>query len=487
MLFNSFAFVLFFPIVTAIYFALPHKLRALFLLIASAYFYMAFVPVYVLILAFTIVVDYFAGILLERARGSRRKLLLVMSLVANIGVLAIFKYYNFLNANGEALARSLGVGWGVPYLSILLPIGLSFHTFQAMSYTIEVYRGHQKAEKDFIVYALYVMYYPQLVAGPIERPQNLLHQFHQRHTFDASEATSGLRLMLLGIVKKVVVADRAAVVVDHIYDSPAVYSAPWLIVATVFFAFQIYADFSGYSDIAIGASRIMGIKLMTNFRRPYLARSIAEFWKRWHISLSTWFRDYLYVPLGGNRAGYARTQIHLVVTFLVSGLWHGANWTFVVWGALNGAYLVAANLTESLRARLTAKLGLSRVPRLMAGWQIGSTFALACLAWVFFRARTVSQGVAIVKTMVLGLPQCLSVSAVKAGFNATSLTYTDLFIPSFAIALLFAFDYASEKLGGMSWFERRPVWMRWSLYYAAAALVLGVGKFGLQQFIYFQF
>jgi alginate O-acetyltransferase complex protein AlgI len=486
MLFNSFQFMLFFPVVTAIYFALPHRMRALFLLAASAWFYMAFVPLYILILAFTIVVDYFAGLLLERTVGPKKKVFLVASLIANIGVLAVFKYYNFLNANAEGLARSLGVGWGVPYLSILLPIGLSFHTFQAMSYTIEVYRGHQKAERDFIVYALYVMYYPQLVAGPIERPQNLLHQFHEPKRFDAALAASGLRLMLFGLVKKVVVADRAAVVVDHVYDNPHAYSAPWLLVATAFFAFQIYADFSGYSDIARGASRVMGIELMVNFRRPYVSRSIGEFWSRWHVSLSTWFKDYLYVPMGGNRRGFSRTQVNLLVTFLVSGLWHGANWTFVVWGALNGGYLVFANLTKAARERLVLRVGLGGFPRLLAALQVASTFALVCLAWVFFRARSVQQGWAIVRTIAVGLPSCAKPAFVKSSFLATSLAPSDLLLPAVAVAVLCVCDVIAERVGG-DWFERRPAWQRWSLYYAGAAAVLAVGKFGLQQFIYFQF
>lgn len=301
MLFNSIEFLKFFVLVTTAYFALPHKYRYLLLLFSSCYFYMAFVPIYILILGFTIVIDYYAGILIERAEGPRRKKYLIISLVSNILVLAIFKYYNFFIENINLLLKEFGNSGDLSYLSILLPIGLSFHTFQAMSYTIEVYRGNQPAVRNFGIYSLYVMFYPQLVAGPIERPQNLLHQFTEEHKFDYQRVTSGLKLMAWGLFKKVVIADRLALFVDQVYDHPANYHGLSLIVATVFFSIQIYCDFSGYSDMALGAAEVMGFKLMQNFKQPYFSASISEFWKRWHISLSTWFKDYVYIPLGGNR------------------------------------------------------------------------------------------------------------------------------------------------------------------------------------------
>ena len=321
MLFNSFEFALFFPIVTILYFLLPHKHRWWLLLAASAYFYMVFVPSYILILGVTIVVDYFAGILIEREQSpKRKKYFLLASLIANIGFLAFFKYFNFLNTNIDALANLIGWNYSLPNLEIILPIGLSFHTFQAMSYTIEVFRGNQKVERHFGIYALYVMFYPQLVAGPIERPQNMLHQFHEEHSFDYQRVTDGLKLMTWGLFKKVVIADRLAPLVSEYYNNPQGFSGPELALGTVLFAVQIYGDFSGYSDIAIGAAQVMGFKLMTNFKRPYWALSISEFWKRWHISLSTWFRDYLYIPLGGNRVPFWRWQFNLLNVFLVSGL-----------------------------------------------------------------------------------------------------------------------------------------------------------------------
>ena len=293
MLFNSLHFLVFFVVVTTTYFVIPHKYRWFLLLASSCYFYMAFVPIYILILGFTIVIDYFAGILIENTKGKKKRLFLIASLIANIGVLAVFKYYNFLNDNLNILLHGIGYQNPIPHLSILLPIGLSFHTFQAMSYTIEVYHGKQKAERHFGIYSLYVMFYPQLVAGPIERPQNLLHQFYEKHYFDYQRVTDGLKLMAWGLFKKVIIADRLATVVDNVYNNPLEHTGLSFIIATIFFSFQIFCDFSGYSDMAIGAAQVMGFKLMKNFDRPYHSKSIHEFWGRWHISLSTWFKDYL--------------------------------------------------------------------------------------------------------------------------------------------------------------------------------------------------
>ena len=323
---------------------------------------MAFVPVYILILGFTIIIDYFAGILLEKTDGKNRRYWLIASLVANIGVLAVFKYYNFLNNNLSELLSSLGYQNTIHNLNILLPIGLSFHTFQAMSYTIEVYRGRQKAERHFGIYALYVMFYPQLVAGPIERPQNLLHQFYEKHEFDCNRVVEGLKIILWGLFMKIVIADRIAIYVNAVYNNSEQHSGKSLALATVFFAFQIYCDFAGYSNIAIGTAKVMGFKLMTNFNRPYFSRSISEFWKRWHISLSTWFRDYLYISLGGNRVSIPRWYLNLFLVFTISGLWHGANWTYIIWGSLNGFYLVFAIITEKWRKRFKQLIGLDQLP-----------------------------------------------------------------------------------------------------------------------------
>jgi alginate O-acetyltransferase complex protein AlgI len=476
MLFNSVDFLFFFAIVTTAYFALPHRYRWFLLLAASCWFYMAFVPVYILILGFTIVVDYFAGIYIEQSEGKKRRAFLIASLIANIGVLAFFKYYNFLNDNITALLHGVGYKNPIPYLSILLPIGLSFHTFQAMSYTIEVYRGHQKAERHFGIYALYVMFYPQLVAGPIERPQNLLHQFYEKHEFDPERIKAGLRLMLWGFFKKIVVADRLAIYVNYAYDKYDTASGNTLLMATLFFSIQMYCDFSGYSDIAIGSARVMGIKLMTNFKRPMFARTTSEFWQRWHISLSTWFKDYLYFPLGGSRVPVPRWYLNLMIVFLISGLWHGANWTFAIWGAINGLYVVIGIITKKWRSAFNSRIGLNKFPKLLHAVDLVIVFVLVCLVRVFFRAPTVEQAIIIFKRMFT-----FSGSVWFENPSMVIFSFT-------GILLLVGAEWLQEFHNGKFLFFNSPNrWVRRLAYTAMVILILVTGVFDGGQFIYFQF
>ena len=355
------------------------KGRILLLLLASCYFYMSFIPEYILILGGTVIVDYFAGFLIERNEGSARKGWLVVSLIANIGVLAVFKYYNFFIDNIHSGALLFGKSVTLPMLKIALPIGLSFHTFQAMSYTIEVYRKNQKAEKNFLVYALYVMFYPQLVAGPIERPQNVLPQLHEFRAYNWDNVKEGLARMLWGFFKKAVIADRLAMIVERAYGHAHETSSVALFIAAMFYSFQIYCDFSGYSDIAIGAAKVMNIRLVENFNQPYLAHTISNFWSRWHTSLSSWFRDYLYIPLGGNRKGAFRHKLNVLIVFLVSGLWHGANWTFIVWGLLHGVLVVL--LTWERRQEGEKRAGLNLAFRIVLN------FVLVTFLWIFFRSE----------------------------------------------------------------------------------------------------
>ncbi|MBP9069675.1 MAG: MBOAT family protein, partial [Bacteroidia bacterium] len=496
-LFNSVEFFIFFFVVTATYFVIPHKYRYLLLLLSSCYFYMAFVPIYILILGFTIVIDYFAGILIERTQGKRRKHYLILSLVSNILVLAVFKYYNFFNENITQLMLSLGYSNPIPYLSILLPIGLSFHTFQAMSYTIEVYRGNQPAVRNFGVYSLYVMFYPQLVAGPIERPQNLLHQFTEKHNFDYKRVTSGLKLMVWGLFKKVVIADRLSLFVDQVYDDPTSYQGLSLIVATLFFTFQIYCDFSGYSDMALGAAEVMGFKLMQNFKRPYFSKTISEFWKRWHISLSSWFKDYVYIPLGGNRGIKWRWYFNLFIVFLLSGFWHGANWTFVIWGALHGFYLIFALITRSSREKLNVAIGLNKFPRIFSFIQIVTTFLLVSFAWIFFRADSLSDAYYICTNLFTGLGE--SISSILNGFaqrgqgkNVFSQIFLGQLIEDFviavlAIALMECVHYKQRSKSMREVISKLPFYVRWAGYYAIILAILFLGVYGQRQFIYFQF
>ena len=488
MLFNSFQFLLFFPIVTVLYFLLPHKLRWFHLLVASCVFYMAFIPIYILILFATIIIDYIAGIMIENAEGSKRKAFLVMSIVANVGVLAFFKYYNFFAANIDALFRLAHTTANIPLLSIILPIGLSFHTFQAMSYTIEVYRGNQKAERHLGIYSLYVMFYPQLVAGPIERPQNLLHQFREHHKLEYDNVAIGLRLMLWGMIKKVVIADRLYEVTDPVFNHPHEYSGIALAIAAVFFAFQIFCDFSGYSDIAIGAARVMGFKLMTNFNKPYHARSISEFWKRWHISLSTWFKDYLYISLGGNRVTIPRMYFNLFFVFLVSGFWHGANWTFIIWGILHGFYSIFALLTKNSRKKMADSTGVGKVYWLNNMLDVSITFVLVTFAWIFFRANNIHDALFIVKKLG-GIPgEVAKVAATKkiAFLNLPGLLNT--LLPCFGLIVFLELAHIIQvKYNLPDTFSKKPALFRWTLYYAGLTALVYLGVYEHHQFIYFQF
>ena len=480
MLFNSLQFVLFFPIVTAVYFLLRNNTsRWAWLLLASCYFYMAFIPSYILILFLVIGIDYIAGIVLERSTGKRRKAWLIASLIANIGLLAVFKYFNFLNENVAFLAQQMGFNYSVPNLGMILPIGLSFHTFQSMSYTIEVYRGNYKAERNLLLYSLYVLFYPQLVAGPIERPQNVLPQFYKKYSFDYTRIVDGLKLMAWGLFKKVVIADRLAMYVDMVYNNPTDHQGWTVLLATYFFAFQIYCDFSGYSDIAIGAAQVMGLKLMKNFDRPYFSKTISEFWRRWHISLSTWFKDYMYIPLGGNRVGKGRAMLNLVIVFMISGLWHGASWTFIIWGALHGFYLVMSMLTKKLRHSFNHATGIYKYPSFMKWLDIVITFHLVAFAWIFFRAASVADAFTVIQNMFVGLGN------LKVTYQGMGVTYLATAFGVIGIMELVHLLQRKKKI--RTRLAEQPTVIRWAIYNFILLAILFFGVYTQQQFIYFQF
>ena len=512
MLFNSAAFLLFFLIVTTAYFLLPHRFRWMLLLAASCYFYMAFIPQYILILAVTITVDYLAGLGLEKFEGRKKRLVLIASILTNVGMLAFFKYFNFANENLAALANFIGWNYPIQNLSIILPIGLSFHTFQSLSYTIEVYRGHQKAERHFGYLALYVMYYPQLVAGPIERPQNILHQLHTEQHFDYQRVADGLKRMAWGMFKKVVIADRMVQFVNPVYADPTSFDGPALVLATLAFSIQIYCDFSGYTDIALGSAQVMGVKLMKNFDHPYFARSIAEFWRRWHISLSTWFRDYVYIPLGGNRVSKPRWAFNLFLTFLISGLWHGANWTYILWGALHGFYFVFSALTEPLWRHITALTRLDKMPRLNAALSMLTTFSLVSFAWIFFRAASLKDALYIARHLVSGWATYLAQSwnAVREGVQhtadlglyalvdtvflilepVTTESRAVIALTVLALLILLIIEILQYRGDFLEQLNQKPVVLRRVVYASllAAILILGTSYASVQQaFIYFQF
>ncbi|PKV63239.1 MBOAT family O-acyltransferase [Pontibacter ramchanderi] len=494
MLFNSFEFLVFFPTVVGLYFLLPYRFRWLLLLIASYTFYMFWRVDYAIILVISTLIDYTCGRMMDRyseEERARRKPWLWLSLVSNLGILFTFKYYNFFNGAASDLANLLGVSYAAPAFELLLPMGISFYTFQTMSYSIDVYYGRIKAEKHLGIFALFVTFFPQLVAGPIERAGNLLGQLKQKHDFDYDRVTSGLRLMAWGLFKKVVVADRLAIMVNQVYNNPTNYEGIPLIIATVFFAFQIYCDFSGYSDMAIGAARVMGFNLMENFRRPYFSKSIKEFWGRWHISLSTWFRDYLYIPLGGNRVVKWRWYYNIFIVFLVSGFWHGANWTFLVWGALHGFYQVFGEVTKRKRDNLASQIGLKKWGSLYSFIQIGSTFVLVCLAWVFFRANTIGDAWYITTNIFMGFTESLSTitsSSVAFKYYILLGKAKEVFVLALLfIAVLIIIDSIQERYRIKSLIVSYPSLLRLSLYSFLIITIILYGNFSNTEFIYFQF
>lgn len=498
MLFNSLSFFIFFPIVTMFYFLLSHKYRWLFLLSASCVFYMWFIPIYILILAITIVIDYVAGILIEKAStGRKKKLCLIVSIISTCFVLFIFKYFNFFNVNFAKIAQFLHFNYSIRTLEVALPIGLSFHTFQSLSYVIEVYRGNQRAEYNFGVYALYVMFYPQLVAGPIERPQNLLHQFHEKHVFDYKRVTDGLKLMGWGFFKKIVIADRLAILVNQVYDAPTQYNGIGLITATIFFAFQLYCDFSGYSDIAIGSAKVMGFELMTNFNIPYFSKSISEFWTRWHISLSTWFRDYFFNPLCINCRNKWRWYFNLFFTFLVSGLWHGANWTYITFGAIHGLYIIFSIWTKNFRFKICNILGFNKHKTLLKYGQIFTTFLLVSYSLVFFRARSINDASYICTHFLKGWINVLleiktwlsgGIRQIHLFGGSIDLIPKQFIIAIISIVSLVIVQFIQNK--GIRIIDRlniSPVYIRWPIWYLFVLILIFLGVKTNNTFIYFQF
>jgi alginate O-acetyltransferase complex protein AlgI len=477
MVFTTFQFLVFFLVFLPLYWMLGKSWRLRVLLVASYYFYMCSIPGYIGVIIAITLIDFFAGIRIEEAKSRHAKSsYLVVSIVCNFGLFFAFKYAGFF-----AYAIDTSLGLGVPVLRFVLPLGISFHTFQAVSYTVEVYRGRVPAERNLLKYALYVAFFPQMVAGPIERPYNLLPQFNVDKVLSFHDFRFGLRIAMWGVFKKVVVADLLAPVVNNVYWRPREFSGPILLLATFFFAIQIYCDFSGYSDIAIGIARMMGFRLMVNFRQPYFASSIGEFWHRWHISLSTWFRDYLYIPLGGNRVSVPRYYVNLMIVFVLSGLWHGANWTFVIWGALHGLYLVLGRLSQSFRERARAALRMFALSGIMGITRVLITFSFVTVAWVFFRANTVSDAAFIISHLL----------------DWRELHSSDWFsigLPRFEMGLAFVviavvgvteWLIASESPRMIRLWSSRPV--RLACYNACVFGIIFFGVFGGVEFIYFQF
>jgi len=480
MLFNSLEFIVFFPLVVAAYFALNPRYRWVLLLLASYYFYMCWNYKYIVLILFSTVVDYAAARLMYKSETKKRKrLFLILSLFSNLGLLFFFKYFSFFGENINALFDQVNIFYNVPAYDFLLPVGISFYTFQTLSYTIDVYKGARKPEYHIGKFALYVAFFPQLVAGPIERSSRLLPQFHKAHKFEYERVKNGIILMVWGFFKKVVIADRLSEYVNEVYNNPEVYGGFQDLIATFFFGSQIYCDFSGYSDIAIGSAMVLGYDLMTNFRRPYLSRSIREFWGRWHISLSTWFRDYLYIPLGGNRVVKWRWYYNLFITFLISGLWHGANWTFVAWGALHGAYLVLAILTTKFRDSYSQSTGLSNIKWLGNFLNLIWTFGLVYFAWIFFRANNLSDAIHFITNIFDFSTYNMDVQLFH--FKA------DFYLSFVLIGFLAFVEILQEKYNLIQRLTQQKAVVKWLLFFVILGSIFILGKWDESDFLYFQF
>lgn len=483
MLFNTFEFMYFFIVIVLLYFIIPKRFSWFLLLCASYYFYMCWKPEYILLIVFSTLIDYFASIRMSKLNDQKkRRKYLILSLCTNLGLLFTFKYFNFFLGSIQTGFNVIGQDVSFPVLNVLLPVGISFYTFQTLSYTIDVYMGRVEAEKHLGIFALYVSFFPQLVAGPIERSTHLLPQLREKHKFDWDRIKDGLTLMLFGFFKKVVIADNVAILVEQVYGTPQAYTGLPLIIATIFFAFQIYCDFSGYSDIAIGTAKVLGVDLMRNFNKPYLARSIQDFWRRWHISLSTWFKDYLYIPLGGNRVRKSRWVFNLFITFTLSGLWHGASFTFVIWGALNGVYLILGQVLKPVKAQLRKFFGFRDESFFYKLFSWAFTMCLVLIGWVFFRAESLSDAIYVL-THLNGVMD----------FNLIydlGLTKPQLHVTLISIFVLMFIEIIDHENIGIWLVKKEPLLLRYAVYYAfiVAIILFGVyGNYDPAKFIYFAF
>jgi D-alanyl-lipoteichoic acid acyltransferase DltB (MBOAT superfamily) len=485
MTFNSWEFLLFYPIVALLYFVLPKKFKWPTLLVASYYFYMCYQAELVFLILGTTFISWLASNVIERTeKQSLKKLCLAVTLIVCLGVLFFYKYFNFLAGSVTGIIAFFGGTPSPIALNLILPVGISFYTFQTLSYVIDVYRGDIETERNFFFYALFVSFFPQLVAGPIERPGNLIPQLKNPQPFDKDNAVKGAKHMIVGFFKKVCVADLLSMYVNSVYNDVESATAIGVIIATALFAVQIYCDFSGYTDIAIGCARIMGIRLMKNFDHPYMATTIKEFWGRWHISLSTWFKDYLYFPLGGSRCKKPRHLFNLFVVFLVSGLWHGAAWTYVIWGAIHGVYQIVGNLTIGARNNLLTRVGLSKDNAVVIWLRRVGVFALVCFSWLFFRANSTSDAFHLIKTLFTGWGTGLSDTHSIMGLNVTAILMCVL-----SVSTLIMIDHMlkyEDELHGSYILTRRAsfIYYVWIIAFAWAILLSHDMS---STFIYFQF
>ena len=477
MLFNSFEYLLFLPTVFLLYWFVFNKhikLQNLLLLAVSYVFYGWWDWRFLSLIVFSSIIDFYCGIYINKSKSEQlKKRWLILSMLVNLGFLGVFKYFNFFSKSLEEALHSVGYQIDTLTLNIILPVGISFYTFQTMSYTIDVYRNKLKPTKDSVAFFAFVSFFPQLVAGPIERATNLLPQFYKKRTLDYNQATDGLRQILWGLFKKIVIADNCAIIVNQIFDNYTDYNASTLIIGAIFFAFHIYGDFSGYSVIAIGTSRLFGFNLMQNFAFPYFSRDIAEFWRRWHISLSTWFRDYVYIPLGGSRGGISMKIRNTFIIFIVSGFWHGANWTFIIWGALNAVYFLPLLLLNKNRTNTNVVAENKTIIGFKELFQVILTFGLTTMAWIFFRAPNITYAIDYISKIFN-----------KSAFHAPQVTLK----PFVFIIILIIIEWLQrDKKHALAFSDSKiskP--LRWVLYYTLIIIIFWFGA-EKQEFIYFQF
>ncbi|MCX6235539.1 MAG: MBOAT family protein [Bacteroidetes bacterium] len=497
MLFNSIEYLIFFPVVVALYYIISHKWRWLFLLIASYYFYMCWKAEYIVLIIATTLVVYYTGILMgrgnarskerkarseERRAKSGKRMYLILCIIINLGILAFFKYVNLFGDSFNFFFKEFNILYRFPELNILVPVGLSFYTFQSIGYTIDVYRGVTTPETHPGKFALFVAFFPQLLSGPIERSRRLLPQIHEKKEFSEELLVSGLKLMVWGFFKKLVIADRLGTFVSSVYDNPTGQSSVPIIAATVLFAFQLYCDFSGYTDIARGSARVLGFDLMINFNRPLIAKSITEFWQRWHISLTSWFRDYLFFSLPyirKNKIIHWRIYLNMLITFLLIGLWHGAKWTFVFFGLIQGFYMITEAVTQKYRHRINQTLKFDKIPKLV---NIGSTcitFALLCFSILFFRANSFSDS-------FLLIGRSFHFTNI-AGSIMDILGNNEVTFAILQIIILLVVEQYHAKHNLIKWVGNRPVYLSWTIYIAFVFYILIFGILSKKEFLYFQF
>lgn len=494
MLFNSISFIIYFPIVVFIYFVIPKKIRYIWLLLASYFFYMCWNAKYAVLLLYSTAVTYFSGLLIDRCdrKGQpekQKKLFVALSFILNLSILFLFKYFDFAVDNINFILAKCNLQIITPGFDLLLPVGISFYIFQALSYTMDIYRKEIYVERNFLKYALFVSFFPQLVAGPIERSKNLLRQIGKENTFSYENFRRGLLIMLWGYFQKIVIADRIGLLVDTVYNNVGNYEGCYYLLASVLFAIQIYCDFSGYSLIAVGAAKVMGFDLMENFNCPYYAKTVAEFWRRWHISLTSWFRDYLYIPLGGNRKGTARKYLNILIVFLVSGLWHGAQWTYVIWGGLNGLFQIIGSILMPFRKKAGEFLGVKEESFGHKFLKVCVTFVLVDFAWIFFRAASIQDAFHIIKSIITVHNPWIFLDN---SIYSLGLSQKQFHLLLFSLLVLVIADWLKyKKVNVLDKLLEQNIWCRWTVYITGILFVLIFGIWGnayeAQAFVYFQF